>query len=159
MNARLAAGGLGRRVYCFFTTVSQTGNGLCARGDDRVIAMETAEMTSEGEVLRVGALEIRANDGLVVAGGQTVTLSVREFGLLVALARRARRIVRREDLFRLVWDAPLRTGDRSIDVYVHKLRVKLETALPEWRFIHTHVGFGYRLEPELSGSFQADDAS
>jgi len=115
-------------------------------------------MTSEGEVLRVGELEIRADDGLVVAGGHTVTLSVREFGLLVALARRPSRIVRRADLFQLVWGGPLREGDRSIDVYVHKLRVKLETALPEWRFIHTHVGFGYRLEPELSGTAPADGA-
>ena len=105
-----------------------------------------------GEVLRVGELEIRARDGLVVAGGRTITLSVREFELLVALARRASRIVRRDDLYRFVWGGQLRDGDRSIDVYVHKLRVKLETALPEWRFIHTHVGFGYRLEPELAGA-------
>ena len=35
--------------------------------------------------------------------------------------------------------------DRSVDVYVRKLRVKLEAALPGWSFIHTHFGFGYRL--------------
>jgi DNA-binding response OmpR family regulator len=127
---------------------SQAGN-CCGRPpDDGLLVMEAAEM--RGEVLRVGELEIRAADGLVVAGGRTVTLSVREFELLVALARRANRIVRREDLYRMVWGGPLRAGDRSIDVYVHKLRVKLETALPTWRFIHTHVGFGYRLEPELA---------
>ena len=34
---------------------------------------------------------------------------------------------------------------RSLDVYVHKLSAKLEAALPDWTFIHTHVGFGYRL--------------
>jgi Transcriptional regulatory protein, C terminal len=39
-------------------------------------------------------------------------------------------------------------GDRSVDVYVRKLRVKLEQALPAWRFIHTHFGFGYRLAAE-----------
>ena len=44
--------------------------------------------------------------------------------------------------------APLRRGDRSVDVYVHKLHVKLDEALPESRYIHTHVGFGYRLHPE-----------
>ena len=54
----------------------------------------------------------------------------------------------REELYETVWGAPLRAGDRSVDVYVHKLRVKLEEALPEWRFIHTHFGFGYRLQPE-----------
>jgi DNA-binding response OmpR family regulator len=40
-----------------------------------------------------------------------------------------------------------------VDVYVHKLRVKLEQALPEWDYIHTHVGFGYRLHPERSHDF------
>jgi len=100
-----------------------------------------------GPVLQVADLEIRPEDGLVVAGGHTLTLSVREFELLVALARRAGRIVRRDDLYRLVWGGDLRAGDRTIDVYVHKLRVKLEDALPGWSFIHTHVGFGYRLEP------------
>jgi DNA-binding response OmpR family regulator len=49
-----------------------------------------------------------------------------------------------------VWGRTLRDGDRSIDVYVHKLRSKLEGALPGWRFIHTHVGFGYRFTPERS---------
>ena len=44
----------------------------------------------------------------------------------------------------------MRPGDRSVDVYVRKLRVKLEQALPGWRFIHTHFGFGYRLAPERS---------
>ena len=39
-------------------------------------------------------------------------------------------------------------GDRSVDVYVRKLRVKLEKAFPGWRFIHTHFGFGYRLSAE-----------
>ena len=112
------------------------------------------------EVLRVAELEIRPDEGLVLAGDRALTLSVREFGLLVALARRAGRIVRREDLYRIVWEAPLRTGDRSIDVYVHKLRSKLEDALPGWQFIHTHVGFGYRFEPVVSHAFhnRATDA-
>lgn len=109
------------------------------------------------DVISVGDLEIRTRDGLVVAGGRTVTLSVREFDLLCALARQAGRIVRREVLYELVWGGDLRPGDRSIDVYVRKLRVKLEQALPAWRFIHTHVGFGYRLEPELSQTFHTTD--
>ena len=42
------------------------------------------------------------------------------------------------------------TVRRSVDVYIHKLRAKLESAQPAWRFIHTHVGFGYRFAPERS---------
>ena len=103
--------------------------------------------TSRGELVRVGEIEIRPDEGLVLARGRAVVLSVREFDLLLALARRAGRIVSREELYRLAWGRPLRRGDRSCDVYVHKLRMKLERALPEQRFIHTHVGFGYRLDP------------
>jgi DNA-binding response OmpR family regulator len=108
------------------------------------------EAAYSGDVLYAGELEIRAGDGLVLAAGRALTLSVREFGLLVVLAERSGRIVSRGDLYRLVWGGDLRDGDRSIDVYVHKLRVKLETALPSSSFIHTHVGFGYRFTPEPS---------
>ncbi|HWT95041.1 MAG TPA: response regulator transcription factor [Solirubrobacteraceae bacterium] len=117
------------------------------------------EAARENEVLHVGDLEIRPDEGLAMAGDRVLVLSVREFGLLVALARRAGRIVRREDLYALVWGSSLRQGDRSIDVYVHKLRTKLEDAMPEWKFIHTHVGFGYRLTPELSQAFHTRTTS
>jgi DNA-binding response OmpR family regulator len=98
--------------------------------------------------LTVGPLEIRPSEHLARVDGRTLTLSVRELNLLTELARRADRIVSREDLFRLVWNREMRRGDRSVDVYVRKLRVKLEAALPDWSFIHTHFGFGYRLAPE-----------
>lgn len=77
-------------------------------------------------------------------------LSVREFALLVALARRSGAIVTREELYQAVWGASLRPGDRSVDVYVSKLRSKLERALPDRRFIHTHAGFGYRFQSQPS---------
>ena len=89
----------------------------------------------------------------MLASGRALTLSVREFNLLVALARNAGRIVSREELYRLTWGGTLRRGDRSCDVYVHKLRTKLEVALPGMCFIHTHVGFGYRLDPTPSHPF------
>ena len=47
----------------------------------------------------------------------------------------------------------MRADERSVDVYVHKLRSKLADALPEWSFIHTHFGFGYRFQPERSHLF------
>ena len=77
-------------------------------------------------------------------------ISIRELRLLTELARREDRIMDRDELFRLVWGREMRPGDRSVDVYVRKLRVKLEEALPEWRFIHTHFGFGYRLAAEYA---------
>jgi DNA-binding response OmpR family regulator len=101
------------------------------------------------EVLAVGPLEIVPEEHLARAAGRPLMLSIRELRLLTELARRADRIMSREELFGLVWGREMRPGDRSVDVYVRKLRVKLERALPEWRFIHTHFGFGYRLSAEL----------
>lgn len=103
--------------------------------------------TDQTELVKIGDLEIRPHEGLVLADGRALVLSVREFDLLVALASHAGRVVSREELYRLAWGGTLRRGDRSCDVYIHKLRAKLERALPQHRFIHTHVGFGYRLDP------------
>lgn len=101
--------------------------------------------------LYAGELEIRLGEGLVLATGRALTLSVREFELLVALARRAGAIVTREELYGAVWGGELRHGDRSVDVYVSKLRGKLEETMPDRRFIHTHPGFGYRFQPQPWG--------
>jgi DNA-binding response OmpR family regulator len=100
------------------------------------------------ETITIGPLEITPDEHLARVEGHTLTLSLRELRLLTELARHADRIVAREQLFELVWERPMRPGDRSVDVYVRKLRVKLETAVPQWRFIHTHFGFGYRLSAE-----------
>ncbi len=98
--------------------------------------------------LYAGELEIRLGEGLVLATGRALTLSVREFELLAAMAGRAGAIVTRDELYRVVWGGELRPGDRSVDVYVSKLRSKLEAAMPDRRFIHTHPGFGYRFQPQ-----------
>jgi DNA-binding response OmpR family regulator len=147
---------VGRHGTAVFTVLSQSLHGRvttrAARIEMLTCTMEAAQR-SQDDVLYVGALEIRPLDGLVMAGGRALNLSVREFGLLVALARSGGGIVRREDLYARVWGGALRGGDRSIDVYIHKLRVKLEESLPDWRFIHTHVGFGYRFAPEPSHHF------
>jgi DNA-binding response OmpR family regulator len=111
------------------------------------------EAATNGEILWAGDLEIRPHEHLALAAGRTLALSVRELELLAALARRQGRIVRRDELYATVWKAPLRANDRSVDVYVHKLRSKLGDALPEWSFIHTHFGFGYRFQPEPSHAF------
>jgi DNA-binding response OmpR family regulator len=108
----------------------------------------SATAFSHREVLEVGPLEILPEEHLARGNGRPLMLSIRELRLLTELARRADRIMAREDLFKLVWGREMRAGDRSVDVYVRKLRVKLAQAMPGWRFIHTHFGFGYRLTAE-----------
>ncbi|HET8976625.1 MAG TPA: response regulator transcription factor [Solirubrobacteraceae bacterium] len=108
----------------------------------------TQATQSRGEVLDVGPLQIIPDEHLARAEGRALMLSIRELRLLTELARRADRIVSREELFRLVWGREMRAHDRSVDVYIRKLRVKLEAALPAWSFIHTHFGLGYRMTAE-----------
>jgi DNA-binding response OmpR family regulator len=115
-----------------------------------------SEPSIEAEVLRAGQLEVRPGESLVLAKGRPLHLSVREHRLLVELVRRRDRIVSREALYAAAWGEHLRAGDRSVDVYVRKLRVKLARALPGWQCIHTHVGFGYRFSPERSHLFHTD---
>jgi DNA-binding response OmpR family regulator len=135
-------------LYEFFTTRSRVRN-FARRGGERRFTVVAAheDITS---TLYVGELEIRPHEGLVLATGRALKLSVREFELLVAMARRAGAIVTREELYATVWGSELRVGDRSVDVYVSKLRTKLEAAMPDRRFIHTHPGFGYRFQPQPS---------
>jgi len=101
--------------------------------------------TANGPVLRAGNLEIRPAEYLAVAGGRTLYLTARELQLLTALVERQGRVVSREELYREVWHQPYRKSDRSVDVYVARLRQKLGQAMPGHRLIHTHFGFGYRL--------------
>jgi DNA-binding response OmpR family regulator len=105
------------------------------------------------EVMREGGLEVRPAEFVALANGRPLSLTVRELSLLAALARRSGRIVSREELYAVVWDRPFRKEERSVDVYVRKLRAKLEEACPGECFIHTHFGFGYRFSRELSQPF------
>jgi DNA-binding response OmpR family regulator len=105
---------------------------------------------AEPERIIVGPLEIRPDRYLVLLEGHTLPLSEREMTLLTVLARRRGEVVSRAQLYELAWGRSLSRTDRSVDVYVHKLRRKLEAAVPDIRFIHTHHTIGYRLDPQPS---------
>jgi DNA-binding response OmpR family regulator len=98
--------------------------------------------------MQAGDLEIRPDQFMALAKGRPLHLTARELNLLTALVERAERIVSREELYREVWGEPYRKSDRSVDVYVGKLRQKLERELPGRTYIHTHFGFGYRFSAQ-----------
>jgi DNA-binding response OmpR family regulator len=93
-------------------------------------------------------LEIRPDEHAALVDGRPLSLTVRELQLLISLAEHPQRIMTREELFTEVWGSELRPDNRSVDVYVSRLRAKLGQALPGQRLIHTHNGLGYRFTPE-----------
>jgi len=66
-------------------------------------------------------------------------------------------VLQREEIYQRVWGYAMAHGDRSVDVFVRKLRQKLEGASPGWRYIHTHFGIGYRFQPESDRAEEAPD--
>ncbi len=100
------------------------------------------------QLLVAGRLEIRPDEHAALVDGRPLSLTLRELQLLVTMAEHPQRIMTREELYAEVWGREPRRADRSVDVYVSRLRSKLGDALPELRLIHTHSGIGYRFSPD-----------
>ncbi len=96
----------------------------------------------------VGELEIRADRFQAFVAGESLDLTRREFELLRLLAEAKGQVLEREAIYQRVWGYAMAHGDRSVDVFVRKLRKKLEKRSPGWSYIHTHFGVGYRFDPE-----------
>jgi DNA-binding response OmpR family regulator len=103
-------------------------------------------------------------DGLVIdpdqvqafVDGETVGFTPREFEVLYALARAEGKPIPRERVYREVWGYEMMRGDRSVDVFVRKVRQKLAAACPDRSYVQTHYGVGYRFEPAPAGADPAD---
>jgi DNA-binding response OmpR family regulator len=93
----------------------------------------------------IGEVVIRPDQFQAFVGARSLDLTRREFELLHLLADAQGRVLPREEIYQRVWGWAMAHGDRSVDVFVRKLRQKLEKASPGWHYIHTHFGVGYRL--------------
>jgi DNA-binding response OmpR family regulator len=98
--------------------------------------------------LIAGELEIRADQFQAFVSDGSLDLTRREFELLHLLAEAKGQVLERETIYQRVWGYAMAHGDRSVDVFVRKLRQKLEKRSPGWSYIHTHFGVGYRFDPE-----------
>lgn len=94
-----------------------------------------------------GELEIDLSRFQVYVGDQSLDFTRREFEVLRLLAGAVGKVLTREEIYEQVWGYRMAHGDRSVDVFVRKVRQKLEKASPAWTYIHTHFGLGYRFEP------------
>ena len=157
--------GLGVVVCTGRSTVAQRVRGLRLGADDwvtkpchplevlaRVEAIarrrRRAQMQTETGPLVVGELEIRLDQFQAFAGGRSAELTRREFEVLQLLVEAQGQVLQREEIYQRVWGYAMAHGDRSVDVFVRKLRHKLERSSPDWIYIHTHFGIGYRFDAQ-----------
>src|SRR5690349_8444818 len=94
-----------------------------------------------------GELEIDLARFQVYVADKSLDFTRREFEVLRLLAGAVGKVLTREEIYEQVWGYRMAHGDRSVDVFVRKVRQKLEKASPAWTYIHTHFGLGYRFEP------------
>jgi DNA-binding response OmpR family regulator len=157
--------GMGVVVCTGRSTVSQRVRGLRLGADDWVtkpchpeevlarieaVVRRRKRATARVETgpLVAGELEIRADQFQAFVRGASVDLTRREFEVLQLLAQAKGKVLQREDIYQAVWGYAMAHGDRSVDVFIRKVRQKLEKASPDWSYIHTHFGVGYRFDPE-----------
>lgn len=161
------------------STVAQRVRGLRLGADDWIVKPSHPEEVAarieavvrrrrrsrpktDGGPMVAGEIEIRDDQFQAFVAGRSLNLTRREFELVQTLAEASGRVIEREDIYQRVWGYAMAHGDRSVDVFVRKLRAKLQKDSPGWNYIHTHFGVGYRFEPEAVESapalVAADDA-
>jgi DNA-binding response OmpR family regulator len=120
---------------------------LIARVEAVVRRRKRAAVRIETGPVVAGELEIRVDQFQAFVRGNSIELTRREFELLQLLAEAEGQVLQREEIYQRVWGYAMARGDRSVDVFVRKVRQKLEAASPDWEYIHTHFGVGYRFDP------------
>jgi len=128
---------------------------VMARVEAVVRRRKRATVRDDVGPLVAGELEIRTDQYQAFVSGQSIGLTRREFELLQLLAEANGQVIQREDIYQKVWGYAMAHGDRSVDVFVRKLRQKLQRNSANWQYIHTHFGIGYRFDPEPLGGESA----
>jgi DNA-binding response OmpR family regulator len=114
--------------------------------------------TSPDGRYQVSNVEVRPLELQVLIEGRRAGFTVREFELFSLLAERPDIVVQRPEIYERIWGNEMPRRNRSVDVLVRKVRGKLEDVAPEWRYIHTHFGIGYRFTPEPADRADAESA-
>jgi DNA-binding response OmpR family regulator len=99
----------------------------------------------DAEPVTIGEVEIRPDQFQAFVDGVSLGLTRREYQLLELLCGAGGEVLHRERIYECLWGYEMVRNDRSVDVFVHKLRRKIEHHSPDWSYIHTHFGIGYCL--------------
>jgi DNA-binding response OmpR family regulator len=100
-----------------------------------------------GEPIEIEELRIDPREVQAFVEGKSVDLTPTEFRLLYQLALERGRVVTRDELLQKIWGRREAHRDRTVDVFVRRLRDKVDRRAPRHTFIQTRYGVGYRLEP------------
>ncbi len=107
-----------------------------------------AEQAPRGEAIELEELRIDPDEVQAFVHGESAGLTPTEFRLLYALALDAGRVVTRDELLQKIWGRRETHRDRTVDVFVRKLREKVDRKARDHTFIQTRYGVGYKLEPQ-----------
>jgi two-component system OmpR family response regulator len=107
-----------------------------------------AQSPDRGERIEIQELVIDPANVQAYVDGHSAGLTPTEFRLLHALALEEGRVVTREELMQRIWGRRQRYRDRTVDVFVRKLRDKIDRPALTHAFIHTRHGVGYKLEAQ-----------
>src|ERR687888_507101 len=100
-----------------------------------------------GDAIEIEELRIDPREVQAYIDGQSAELTPTEFRLLYALALDRGRVTTRDELLQRIWGRRETHRDRTVDVFVRRLRDKIDRVAPRHTFIQTRYGVGYRLEP------------
>lgn len=102
-----------------------------------------------GEAIAIEELRIDPREVQAFVDGESAELTPTEFRLLYQLALERGRVVTRDELLQKIWGRRETHRDRTVDVFVRRLRDKIDRRASQHTFIQTRYGVGYRLEPEV----------
>jgi two-component system alkaline phosphatase synthesis response regulator PhoP len=105
------------------------------------------EDSPRGEPIDIEELRIDPREVQAFVDGQSAELTPTEFRLLYQLALERGRVVTRDELLQKIWGRRETHRDRTVDVFVRRLRDKIDRRASRHTFIQTRYGVGYRLEP------------
>ena len=105
-----------------------------------------AQDEHRGEPIEIAELVVDPRNVQAYVGGVNCELTPTEFRLLYALALEQGRVVTRDELLQRIWGRRQTRRDRTVDVFVRKLRDKIDRRAPRHSFIQTRYGVGYKLE-------------
>src|SRR5207247_7155564 len=114
------------------------------------------EEAPRGEPIDIEELRIDPREVQAFVDGESAQLTPTEFRLLYQLALERGRVVTRDELLQKIWGRRETHRDRTVDVFVRRLRDKIDRRATRHTFIQTRYGVGYRLEPVTKSDAEAD---